>query len=76
MKQDDSFNTHDLNVAGFLLAKGFPLVRIESAGGFRKTFCFPLDAREVADQFYSDAPVPARSFANAIRDLKARVMMA
>lgn len=65
--------TTDLALAAFLLAKGLPLLRIESAGGSRKMFCFSPEAREVAGHFYQDAPAPARSLANAIRDLKARI---
>lgn len=68
------FTTTDLGVAAFLLAKGHALLRLGAAGGRRKVFCFPPGVRAVAATFYQDALVPARSFANAIRDLKAQVL--
>ena len=68
------YSTHDLNVAGFLIARGFPMLDMTPDGSFRKVFHFSAEAGELAPEFYRDAPVPARSFANAIRDLKARVL--
>ncbi len=76
MKQEghgvnEGYSTTDLNLAAFLMARGLPLLRTESAGGFRKTFWFSPEARGLAAEFYQNAPVPARSFTNALRDLKA-----
>lgn len=76
MKQEvtgvtDSYSTSDLNLAAFLMAKGYSLLRVEAAGGIRKVFYFAPDAQELTAEFYRNAPVPARAFANALRDLKA-----
>jgi len=68
---NDSYSTSDLNLAAFLMARGLPLLKTESAGGFRKMFWFSPEARDVAAEFYQNAPVPSRSFTNALRDLKA-----
>jgi hypothetical protein len=38
--------------------------------GPRRVFGFPETAREEAQGFYANATVPARVFANALRDLK------
>ena len=78
MKQEvtgvtDSYSTTDLNLAAFLMARGLPLLRTESAGGMRKVFWFGPEARDLAAEFYQDATVPARAFANALRDLKTRL---
>ncbi len=67
------FQTHDLGQAGFLLTRGLPLLRILPGDGRRRVFCFPGSAREVAALYFQNAPVPARTFFNATRDLKAMV---
>ena len=36
-------------------------------------FSFPTAARDLAQSFYANAAVPARAFANALRDLKALI---
>jgi hypothetical protein len=62
--------TTDLNVASYLVTKGFPLVNIERAHGGRCTFHLAPDTRDAARGFYADGQVSARAFANSLRDLK------
>jgi len=69
----DSYCTTDLNLAAFLMARGLPLLKTESTGGARKTFHFGPEAQDIAAEFYQNAPVLVRSFANALRDLKTRL---
>ena len=66
----DEYETTDLSLAAFLIAKGHPLVRMEGPRGSQRTFVFPATARDVAGTFFT-ATVPARPYANALRDLKA-----
>jgi hypothetical protein len=65
------FETSDLSLAAFLVSRGHALLRVEGQG--RKTFSFPVEAREQAEKFYQGATVPARAFANALKDLKALI---
>ena len=62
--------TTDLSCAAFLMARGHPLLRAERQPGGRCVFHFPAAARDEAQSFYAGAQVPARAFANALRDLK------
>jgi hypothetical protein len=62
--------TTDLSCAAFLMARGHPLLRTERQPNGRCTFTFPAAARDDAQAFYAGAQVPARGFANALRDLK------
>jgi hypothetical protein len=62
--------TTDLSCAAFLMARGHPLLRVERQPSGRCVFHFPAAAREDAQGFYAGAQVPARGFANALRDLK------
>mgnify|MGYP003578169235 CR=1 FL=1 len=64
-------STTDLSCAAFLMARGHPLLRTERQPSGRCVFTFPTTAREDAQAFYAGAVVPARAFANALRDLKA-----
>jgi hypothetical protein len=71
MTPTDSYQTTDLNGAAFLVARDVPLLRVErQPSGGRCTFHFPADAADAAQTFYQGATVPARAFANALRDLK------
>jgi uncharacterized protein DUF5659 len=63
--------TTDLSCAAFLMARGHPLLRTERQPNGRCVFTFPAEARDDAHTFYAGAQVPARGFANALRDLKA-----
>ena len=62
--------TTDLGCAAFLMTRGHPLLKVERGAGGRCTFRFPAAAREIAQGFYAGAQVPARAFANSLRDLK------
>ena len=73
MTNEDEYRTTDLGLAAFLVARGHPLMRLEGRCGDRRVFCFPTAAEGSAPLFHRDASVPARTFANAIRDLKALV---
>ena len=64
-------STTDLSCAAFLMARGHPLLRTERQPSGRCVFTFPATARDDAQAFYAGAQVPARGFANALRDLKA-----
>ncbi len=64
-----TFQTTDLNLAAFLMARGHALVGV-ARDGPRRVFGFPETARDEAQGFYANATVPARAFANALRDLK------
>src|SRR5262245_18078374 len=66
-------NTHqttDLTVAAFLLAHEHPLAEVQ---GPRRVVHFPGKAATDARRFYQGATIPARTFANAFRHLKALV---
>jgi len=67
-----AYTTSDLNLSGFLLTTGQPLLGV-SRDGRRCVFAFPAQAQEVAPSYYAGAMVPARAFANALRDLKALI---
>ena len=67
------FETSDLSLAAFLLSRGHALLDVGTVGGGRKVFHFPPEVHEEARAFYQNAPVPARAFANALRDLKALI---
>lgn len=64
----------DLNVAGFLVAKGHRLMGLELLGT-RYSFQFesgtaPLDAASTAQSYHKGAVIPAREFAAALQQLK------
>jgi len=65
--------TTDLSCAAFLMARGHPLLGTERQLTGRCVFTFPAAAREDAVAFYASAQVPARAFANALRDLKTMI---
>ena len=63
----------DLNVAAFLVVRGFRLLGVEPAGGKRLSFRFEDDqgnARAAALEYFSGATVSARDFAAAEKNLK------
>ena len=67
------FETADLGLAAFLVARNHPLREVGGATGGRRVFRFTLDAQADAPGFYAGALIPARSYANALRDLKALI---
>lgn len=69
------YTTTELIVAAFLVSRGWNVSRVESEGPIGE-FVFPDGAREDAAEFFQDGLVSARKFANAIRELKARVRFA
>ena len=69
----EDYCTTDLSLAAFLVARGYPLSRLLGRRGDRRVFCFPVDAEDSAPLFYRDSKVGARTYANALRDLKAMV---
>ena len=69
----DEYETTDFAVAAFLTAHGRILTRVEGPRGGRRMFVFPASERDLADTYLRGATVPARQFANAMRDLKAVV---
>jgi hypothetical protein len=73
MTEIAGFQTTDLSLAAFLLSRGHALLHVGSVGGGRRVFSFPIAVRNEAQAFYQNAAVPARAFANALRDLKALI---
>jgi hypothetical protein len=67
------FHTTDLNLAAYLITLGHPLTRVDGLPGQRRTFHFPPTAVPDTASFYQHGIVPARAFANALRDLKTRI---
>jgi hypothetical protein len=74
MTTTEEFATTDLAQAAYLVALGRPLLRVErTQAGMRCTFVFPSEAHEVAAEFFRNASILARTYAHAMRDLKALV---
>jgi hypothetical protein len=69
----EDFQTTDLGLAAFLLSRGHALLRVDTVGAGRRVFSFPAEVRNETQAFYQNAAVPARTFANALRDLKALI---
>jgi hypothetical protein len=67
------FETADLGLAAFLVALGYQLRDVGGVTGGRRVFRFSIEARGSAPAFYTGASVPARAYANALRDLKALI---
>ncbi len=65
------YETKDLSLAAFLVQVGHRLERIEPAGRL-KVFHFSGDVQPDVTGYFNGAVVPAREYANAIRDLKAQ----
>jgi len=71
----DIYKTKDLAEAGFLLAKGKSLQRIERQGKIC-WFIFPNEneCKQVSDSFYfGDSTINGKSFYEAIQTLKNRI---
>jgi hypothetical protein len=73
MTTDANFQTTDLSLAAFLLARGHRLSELGGVPRGRRVFAFPIEAAAEAFEFFQHASVPARAFANALRDLKALI---
>ena len=66
----------DINVASFLLQRGFRLQEIRYVASGRYGFVFDDprgDAAGAAAEFLADSPAPARSLLNCLRTLKAQL---
>ena len=66
------YETSDLNVAGFLRCRDFPILDIRRENG-KAVFLFE-DSDELHSailEYANNGPIPVRSFCNTVRDLKA-----
>ncbi len=68
----DTYNTTDLSLAAFLVAKGASLIRIDPAERHHR-FIFKADAKNLAARFFLNDSVGARDFASALRNLKTAI---
>jgi hypothetical protein len=67
----------DLNQAAYLMARGFRFLGVRESGhGGRFLFCFEDAARSSVSDYINDGPIPARSFAAAITNLKTQLYAA
>lgn len=68
------FRTPDLYQAAFLLTKKVPLIGTERGKG-RTFFLFRNDGgiKELVQQYFSNAEIPAISYKAALRELKALI---
>ncbi len=73
MSMDSEFRTVDLGMAAFLVSQGFPLLGMVNNGTRQRIFRFSAAATAAAQGYYQNVPVPARTFFNNVRDLKAMV---
>jgi len=64
------FETSDLALAAFLVARGHALNDVRGAQGGRRVFYFTREVQGDARAFYTGEVVGARAYANALRDLK------
>ena len=68
----DSYRTTDPNEAAFIMARGHLLRDVRSTAdgpGHWRVFLFDGAAEKDGIAFKQDAPIPARSFARARRDV-------
>jgi len=65
------FNASDLNFAAFSCCRSFPVRRITPIGS-RVVFCYAdsPQLQEAILDYFNEGRVPARTFCNALRDLK------
>ena len=65
------YETRNIGVSALLLCRGHRLTELRRDPEDRRfIFCFPDPARADADGYYGGAMVEARSFSNALRDIK------
>ena len=69
----EQFKTSDIQIAAFLVARGWELAHIDMLPRGRGVFLFPNDAEADAQEFFQDGQVMALKFAYAVKDLKARI---
>lgn len=70
MSPQDEMSVTDLNVAAFLLASDYPIVRVEGASG-QRIFVFKNVPQDAVMRYYGGAaPVDARKLFSAFRDVK------
>jgi len=74
MSGSATFGTVDLNLAGFLRARGFEIVGVRNHDS-RATFLFAESdmLRHAIMDYINDGPVGVRTFSSTLRDLKALV---
>jgi len=73
------FETRDLYLAAFLETQGFQLLEVRRELDSRRcvfVFSDRRDREEMIASYWADAPVPARSFVAACKELKQRVYAA
>jgi hypothetical protein len=68
---NESYSTTDMNLAAYLLARGYRFIGTQPKGSWRRIFVFEAGAAGEVEGFYRDtATVTARSYAEAIRSMK------
>jgi len=72
----EQFKTSDIQIAAFLVPRGWELEHIDMLPRGRGVFLFPKDAETDAQEFFHDGKVMALKFAYAVKDLKARIDLA
>ena len=72
MSTNAPFVTVDLGLAAFLYAIGHP-IEVAALERDRKQFEFPAVAECDVDGYYKGAPVSARAYFSAIRDVKSLI---
>jgi hypothetical protein len=65
--------TTDLGFAAFLMTMGCVLTRIAGPVGSRRRFVFEHIPPKLVNDYFNGGSVPARTFANTLRDLKAHL---
>jgi hypothetical protein len=71
----DDLAVTDIGLAGYLVTRGFPLLRLDGRPG-RRVFRFPSDAGDECKGYFAGAVVPAREYAENLRNLKAQIRSA
>lgn len=66
----NDFQTTDMALGAFLLARGHELRAVRSITERQRMFVFGIDAEGDAESYYRNAPIPARAYAAALRDIK------
>jgi hypothetical protein len=74
MKRSEDFETDNLQLAGYLTAKGIELMRVERSGRFGLFYFHGDQARPEAAKFVEGlGSVEPRRYTAAIRELRAKV---
>ena len=72
----EQFKTSDIQIAAFLVARGWELEHIDMLPRGRGVFLFRKDAEADAQEFFHGGKVMALKFAYAVKDLKTRIDLA